>query len=48
MNAHEGEMTMTRKPMRKYSVLIVDSGAGGCDEIEEMVIRTGDYRAERV
>lgn len=48
MNAHEGEMTMTRKPMRKYSVLIVDSGAGGCDEIEEMVVRTGDYRAERV
>ncbi|MBC2837497.1 pilus assembly protein [Paragemmobacter straminiformis] len=40
-------MSSPRKPMRKYSVLIVDSGQGGSDEIMEMVAKTGDYRAER-
>lgn len=47
MNAMENEVSSPRKPMRKYSVLIVDSGQGGSDEIMEMVGKTGDYRAER-
>lgn len=47
MNAMENELSGLRKPMRKYSVLIVDSGHGTSDEIVEMVAKTGDYRAER-
>jgi pilus assembly protein CpaE len=47
MNAMENDTTSLRKPMRKYSVLIVDAGHSGSDEIVEMVARTGDYRAER-
>lgn len=46
MNAMEHEPSL-RKPMRKYSVLIVDTGQSGSDDILEMVTRTGDYRAER-
>lgn len=46
MNAMENEPTF-RKPMRKYSVLIVDTGKDGSDDILDMVTRTGDFRAER-
>lgn len=47
MNAMENEPSSFRKPMRKYSVLIVDTGQSGAEEIVELVTRTGDYRAER-
>ncbi len=47
MNAMENEPSSFRKPMRKYSVLIVDTGQGSSDDILNMVTRTGDYRAER-
>ena len=46
MNSMENETSSLRKPMRKYSVLIVDTGQSGADEIVDMVSRTGDYRAE--
>lgn len=48
MNAMENEPTSQRKPMRKYSVLIVDTGQHGSEDIADLVARTGDYRAERV
>lgn len=48
MNAPEREPAIGRKPMRKYAVLVVDTGQGGCGEIVEMISRTGDYRPERV
>lgn len=47
MNAMENEPSSFRKPMRKYSVLIVDTGQSGAEEIVELVTRTGEYRAER-
>lgn len=47
MNAMENEPSSFRKPMRKYSVLVVDTGQSGCEEVVELITRTGDYRAER-
>lgn len=47
MNAMENEPSSLRKPMRKYSVLIVDAGHGGTDDIIEVITKSGDYRAER-
>lgn len=33
--------------MRKYTVLVVDTGQPDCDQIEAMLTRMGDYRPER-
>lgn len=46
MNAMEHEASNRRKPMRKYSVLIVDTGQSGSSDIVDVIARTGDYRAE--
>lgn len=50
MNALEPESTQGagRRPMRKYTVLIVDTGQPDCDATEELVAKAGDYRPERV
>jgi pilus assembly protein CpaE len=47
MNALETHIAHDRKPLRKYSVLVVDTGQPGFDELSEMVVRTGDYLPER-
>jgi pilus assembly protein CpaE len=39
---------ISRRPMRKYTVLIVDTGQPDCNLTEELVAKAGDYRPERV
>lgn len=49
MNAFEPDApTATRRPMRKFTVLIVDTGQPDCDVTEDLVAKAGDYRPERV
>lgn len=49
MNAFEPENpAAARRPMRKYTVLIVDTGQPDCSRTEELVAKAGEYRPERV
>lgn len=49
MNAIEPETpSAARRPMRKYTVLIVDTGQPDCDATEDLVSKAGDFRPERV
>lgn len=49
MNAIEPDTVgAMRRPMRKFTVLIVDTGQPDCDLTEELVAKAGDYRPDRV
>lgn len=49
MNAMEPDTTGTaRRPMRKFTVLIVDTGQPDCDLTADLVAKAGDYRPDRV